>query len=430
MERAVDARLETTRARPSPSKLEFARFSLWAGVVGFGGGLSVLAILRSRAVTEKGWVTEREFDNTATVAQMLPGGAAANALALLGMRFFGTEGAVGAYATFIFPGFVAILALAGFYTRLAGAPHVQAFLGGLNAAVAGIVAAITLQMIRSSVARFWQVGVAGVALALSLEGGGSPGEVALLGICAGLFLDVAMKRARLARTRKARAASPPVALPDEGEPLRRRGASELQGDATAGRDASELRSGVLVPLAVALAMTAGAGMLLSLFILFLRTGLGAYGGGFAIVPHLQATLVGGGELTDRQFADAVAIGKLTPGPVLLMATFIGYVKEGLAGALVATAAIFAAPLVLTIALGRWLARHRSRRSVRAALRGLTPAVVGMMAAAALTLAMSLDGTRELAIAVAVGMTLTRFRVNPVLMLVIGGAAGALLSRVG
>lgn len=401
-------------SRTSPSKVEFARFSLWAGVVGFGGGLSVLAILRATAVDRRHWVTDREFDNTATVAQMLPGGAAANALALLGLRFFGTEGAVGAYATFIFPGFAAILALAGFYGRLSAVPHVQALLGGLNAAVVGVVAAITLQMIRTSIGRFWQMGVAGVALAMSLQGDSSPGEVVLLGVGAGLILDLVTKRARLVRTRKVHRPSPPVGLPDEGEPLRKRETTDL----------------TMHPAAVvgaALLAALGSGALLSLALLFVRTGLGAYGGGFAIVPHLQATLVGTGELSAREFADAVAIGKMTPGPVLLLATFIGYLKAGIPGAVTSTVAIFVGPLVLAVVLGRWLARYRSRRVVRAALRGLTPAVVGTMGAAALTLGTGLRGSGELAIAGAVAMTLTRFRVSPVLLMAAGGAVNLLLS---
>jgi len=408
---------DAARAEARPSRTEFGRFALWAGLVGFGGGLSVLGILRSTAIERHHWLTEREFDSTATVAQMLPGGAAANMLSLVGLRFFGPRGAVVGHAAFIFPGFVATLVLAYAYQRLGGVPTADALLGGLSAAIVGIVGSLTLHMVRTSIDRFWQMGIAAAALAMSVEGGASSGEVAFLGIAAGLIVDLGLKRARLARSRRASQPPPPVRLPDEGELM-------------PPPDPPTLRA-VAWPIAsAAVLLTVAGGALFSLGMLFLRTGLGAYGGGFAIVPHLKATLVGTGSLTDRQFADAVAIGKLTPGPVLLMATFIGYVKEGLAGALVATTAIFAAPLVLTIALGRWLARHRSRRSVRAALRGLTPAVVGMMAAAALTLAMSLDGTRELAIAVAVGMTLTRFRVNPVLMLVIGGAAGALLSRVG
>jgi len=264
------------------------------------------------------------------------------------------------------------------------------------------------------VGRFWQMGIAAMALAMSLAGGASSGEIALVGIGAGLVLDLGTKRARLARSR--RGGRREVALPDEGEPF-------------PSSDRGSLRSVAAPALAVALLTVFTGGTLVSLALLFLRTGLGAYGGGFAIVPHLKATLVGSGVLTEREFADAVAIGKITPGPVLLVATFIGYVKSGIAGAIVATAAIFAAPFVLTVALGRWLARYRSRRAVRAALRGLTPAVVGTIAAAAITLAGGLHGPGEIAIAAAVGLTLTRFRVNPALMLALGGVANLLASGV-
>jgi len=407
---------DRVKPRAQPSVQDLLRFGLWMGVVGFGGGLSVVASVRDGAVHRRGWVTEREFDNTATVAQMLPGGAAANALALLGLRFFGAGGALAAYAAFILPGFVATVTLAVLYGSVSGSAPLAALFSGFSAAVVGIVGAITLQMVNSSVGRFWQMGIAAMALAMSLAGGASSGEIALVGIGAGLVLDLGTKRARLARSRRGGGRGREVALPDEGEPF-------------PPPDRGTLQAVVAPALAAALLSALAGGTLLSLALLFLRTGLGAYGGGFAIVPHLKATLVGSGALTEREFADAVAIGKITPGPVLLVATFIGYVKSGIAGAIVSTAAIFAAPLVLTVALGRWLARYRSRRMVRAALRGLTPAVVGTIAAAAITLASGLSGPREIAIAAAVGLTLTRFRVNPTLMLALGGVANLLASGV-
>jgi chromate transporter len=113
-----------------------------------------------------------------------------------------------------------------------------------------------------------------------------------------------------------------------------------------------------------------------------------------------------------------------------MATFIGYLIHGPLGALVATLAIFSGPLVLVVAVGGWLARVRSRRPIRAALRGLTPAVVGLMCAAALTLGQSLEGTPELAIAAASLLTLVRFRVNPVWIMLLGGVARLGLHVVG
>lgn len=410
-------------ASPAPPSVgALLRASLWLGMVGFGGGVSVLGMIRHLAVERRGWLTEREFANTATVAQMLPGGAAANALAQIGLRMGGIRGALAGYLGFILPGFVAALALAWAYVRFGVAPHAGVILSGFNAGVVGIIAALALQMVRSSVARLWQMGVAVAALLLSVGGGASAGEVAALGIGAGLVMDLVVKRARLARFRRApRKRSPPVALPDEGQRLERRlEQTHPPGEPTKLRALAALGIGVAV----------GKGSLVALALLFLRTGVGAYGGGFAIIPGLHATFVDGGWITAHQLNDAVAVGKLTPGPVLLMATFIGYVARGFPGAVVATVAIFAAPFALVVALGGWLLRMRARRAVRAALRGLTPAVVGLMAAAAITVGASLDGSVEVGIAAAAALTLARFKLNPVLVLVLAGALREAFALVG
>jgi chromate transporter len=405
--------------RVKPSYAALARVSALLGVVGFGGGISVLGQMRDALVVRRRWLTEREFDVTATVSQMLPGGAAANALAYTGLRFHGALGAVVAYTAFIAPGAIVVTVLAALYVNLGVAPRLEPLLAGLNAAVVGVVASITLQMVRTAVARPWQMGVAAAALLFASGGAASAGEVAAFGIGAGLVLDLVMKRFRLARIRRAgRRPSPPVALPDEGTPFLPP-AEHLHPSEEMAAEQSPTRT----PLPAAwLFGPASAGALATMAILLVRAGLGAYGGGFAIIPNLKATALAAHWLTERQFADAVSIGKLTPGPVLLMATFIGYLVHGAIGAFVATIAVFAGPLVLVVAVGAWLARVRSRRSVRAALRGLTPAVVGLMAAATLTLGGSLAGPPDLAIAGAALLTLTRFRVNPVLVMALGGVA--------
>lgn len=407
---------------------ELAQVSLWMGLVGFGGGISVLGTMHDVLVFRRRWLTEREFVTTATVSQMLPGGAAANALAYTGLRFFGPVGAVLAYTGFIAPGALLVTGLAALYVHLGVAPQFQRLFAGLNAAVVGLVAAITLQMVRTAIGRAWQMGVAAVALLLAVGGGAGAGEVAAMGIGAGLVVDLGMKRFRLARFRRhAHPPPPPVALPDEGTPLRR--SSERE---PALREAAEADPppGPGAAAFVWLAGVGSVGALAAMALAFARAGLGAYGGGFAIIPTLQSLVLDHGWITARQFADAVAIGKLTPGPVLLMATFIGYEVHGPLGALVATLAIFSGPLLLVVTVGGWLARVRSRRPIRAALRGLTPAVVGLMCAAALTLGQSLEGPAELAIAAAALLTLVRFKMNPVWIMLLGGLARLGLQVVG
>jgi chromate transporter len=409
-------------ARPRPGTADLFRASLWLGVVGFGGGLSVLANIQALVVAKKRWLTDREFTNTVTVSQMLPGGAAANALAYIGLRFGGWRGALACYGGFVLPGFVAVLALAWAYVRYGTTPNLDSVLGGFNAAVVGVIVSITLKMLRTSVNRLWQMGVAGLALLFSVVGNAPPGEIVLVAIAAGLAVDLGTKRARLASVRKRRKTDvePPVALPEEGHPL----------NPPPEPPVSSPWPVTLLAVLAAVHVTGIDTELLRIGLTFFRTGLGAYGGGFAIVPHLKQVIQARNWLNDREFADAVAIGKITPGPVLLLATFIGYVRHGLAGSLVATVSIFAAPFLLVVIAGSTLDRLRSRRFVRAGLRGLTPAVLGLMAAAAIALGGSLAGDAEVAIAVVVALTLLRFPVNPALMLVVGGAARFLLRTVG
>src|SRR5207245_1257642 len=171
---AIEPPVAATRTRPRLG--DFFRASLLLGVVGFGGGLSVLANIHTLAVTKRHWMTEREFTNTITVAQMLPGGAAANAMAYTGLRFGGLKGAFLGYVGFVVPGWIAVMALAFLYVHFGATPDVATLLGGFNAAVVGVIGAITLKMARTAVGRLWQLGVAAGALLFSVLGEAPPGS--------------------------------------------------------------------------------------------------------------------------------------------------------------------------------------------------------------------------------------------------------------
>jgi len=415
--------------RERPSRRGLFVTALRIGLVGFGGGLSVLSNIDDALVRRRRWLTPREFSHTVTVAQMLPGGAAANALAYVGLRFGGWTGALLGYAGFVLPGAVAALALSVAYVHFGAIPAATQVLAGCNAAVVGVIVAIALKMVRTAVGMPWQMAVAAGALLLCTVGSASPAEVVLLSIAVGVAVDLGARRAlpralgALARLR--------VALPEDGREL---GRAHPEPKAPGEGGPTAIRTpALLCAMALSLALLHAGGLdarLVEMAVVYFRTGLGAYGGGFAVIPHLKAMVASHGWATDRQFTDAVAIGKLTPGPVLLMATCLGYLQQGLAGAAVATLAIFTAPFLLVVVLGSWLDRMRSRRWVRSALRGLTPAVVGLMAGAAVTLGSGFQDRAEIGIAAATALTLSRFPVNPVWMLVLGGAVRVALAALG
>jgi chromate transporter len=417
------------RERPSRRALFFT--ALRIGLVGFGGGLSVLSNIDDALVRRRRWLTPREYSHTITVAQMLPGGAAANALAFVGLRFGGWSGALLGYLGFVLPGMVSVLVLSVVYAHFGAIPAASQVLAGFNAAVVGIIVAIALKMVRTAVAMPWQMAVAAGALLLCTVGSASPGEVVLLSIFVGVALELGARRA-LPRALGALGVSRNrVALPEDGSELgRAHPALEPPPAGPSSTASSPVLIGVLTLGLVFLHAGGLDARLAEMAVVYFRTGLGAYGGGFAVIPHLKAMVASHGWATDRQFTDAVAIGKLTPGPVLLMATCLGYLQQGLAGALVATVSIFAAPFLLVVLLGTWLDRMRSRRWVRSALRGLTPAVVGLMAGAAITLGSGFQDRAEIGIAAAAALTLARFPVNPVWMLVLGGGVRVVLGALG
>jgi chromate transporter len=205
------------------------------------------------------------------------------------------------------------------------------------------------------------------------------------------------------------------------------GDAEEAGEGDGGRAAegSEGSGGVLrsaAALAAAMPVLAKLGLLLTLASIFLRIGAVTFGGGYVMVPLIESEVVNGhGWLTHREFVEAFALGQITPGPVLVTATFIGYRVAGTLGALVATVSIFLPSLVLTVVAGSSLRRFRSNRQVQAFLRGVTPAVVGLLVAAAWTTARAgIHTWVGLAIALLAAAALVRFRPNP--FLVMAGAA--------
>ena len=136
-----------------------------------------------------------------------------------------------------------------------------------------------------------------------------------------------------------------------------------------------------------LGAAASAATLLALFLFFLKAGAFIFGSGLAIVPFLhQGVVLENHWLSERQFLDAVAVGLITPGPVVITAVFIGYLVGGLPGAIVSGIGIFTPIYFGVVIPGRWFIRHREDRRVRAFVRGATAAVAGAIAGATVVLA--------------------------------------------
>jgi len=171
--------------------------------------------------------------------------------------------------------------------------------------------------------------------------------------------------------------------------------------------------------------------LLRLVWVFAKIGAVVFGGGFVMIPFIQREVVEHyGWLTQQQFVDAIALGQITPGPILISATFIGYKMQGLTGAVVATLAIFLPSFLMTALAARQLSRLRSTPRIAGFLRGVLPAVVAMLVMAAITSGRAtlwLDWRLWL-LTLAALVLLVRYKVDAVYVVVGAGITGFPVER--
>jgi len=388
-----------------PSRLGFFRAALRLGASSFGSSQRMQGPLADALVRGR-WLSEEEHASILRLLDLFPGAPSANTLALAGQRLGGWSWSLLGYLGFVLPGVLVTAALAWMYVRFDLGARLEPMFRGFGGASVGVILALTLRRVRGAVHARWQMAVAGGALLLTVAGKASPTEVVLLGAATGLFVELGLRRRQ--------------AKPDPAPPPPASGAE------------STLRSLVLPVLVAAAAvhLTGLDGQVVEAFVLYFKTGLGAYGGGIAIIPHLSERLDATEWLTRRQFADAVSVGLLTPGPVLLLSSFAGYLHHGWSGAAASTVGLLAAPWALLQLGGGWLARVREHPMVEAAAHGLLPAVVGLMGSAAVVLGTSFHGPAGLGIAAAAALTLVRFDLNPAWVVAAGGVLRLALHLAG
>src|ERR1043165_3182375 len=184
-------------------------------------------------------------------------------------------------------------------------------------------------------------------------------------------------------------------------------------------------------LAVAMPLAAKFALLFTLSAIFLRIGSVTFGGGLVMVPLIESEVVNNHQwLTHQEFADAFALGQITPGPVLITATFVGYRVAGTLGALVATVSIFLPAFVMTIAAASSLRRFRNNKQVQSFLQGVAPAVVGLLVASALSIGRAgIHTWVGVLIMVLAVLTLIRFRPNAFWVIIGAGVLRVLIGLV-
>jgi len=380
------------------------RYFLVLGSTGFGGPIATVGYMQRDLVERRGWLDRQEFLNGVALGQTMPGPLAAQVTMWVGFLQRGALGALAVSLAFIAPSFLFVLAVAVLYAHFSGLPVVQAVFYGVAPGVMAIIAIAAYKLAKLTNRRDLRLWAISAVLAVVTAATGA--EIAVLFLAAGLLMiGLDAPPAFLRRPR----ALPALALP-----------ALLALPARPGRATSTA--------AAALGALASGGTLVALALFFLKTGAFTFGSGLAIVPFLREGVVAQHHwLNDRQFLDAVAMGLITPGPVVITATFIGYLTAGFAGAVVATIAIFV-PIYLGVVLpGRWFVRHKDNPQVQAFVKGATAAAAGALTGATVVLLRQVvvDLT-TLVIAVATLGVLLRFKVKEPYVVLACAAAGIAL----
>jgi chromate transporter len=333
-------------------------------------------------------------------------------------------------AGFILPSMLIMIGLAIVYKHIRAFPDTQRFFHGLNGAVVALILVTAWRMGKNILTRRWQWWLAVLSFLAVATLDATVLEVVLVAGLIGIYIDsfaeTQLKRLRNLRTNARRRSRVRARLAKQ----RRRRRDTKEEPAPEPEASTTLRS--LSVLAVAMPLAAKLSLLFTLSAIFLRIGSVTFGGGLVMVPLIESEVVNNHQwLTHQEFADAFALGQITPGPVLITATFVGYRVAGTLGALVATISIFLPAFLMTIAAGSSLRRFRSNKLVQAFLRGIAPAVVGLLVAAAVSVGRAgIHTWVGLTIMIVAIFILVRFRPNAFWVIFGAGVIRLLLGALG
>ncbi len=371
-------------------------FRQWGrlGVVGFGGPPAHVALLRELCVERRAWIDAPEFEDANAACQLLPGPASTQLAIYCARRVAGIPGGLIGGLAFILPGLVAIIVLAALTLSSAPPDWARGLEAGAGAAVLAVVLRVGYDLARASLAPHAGFRL-GRAVAYLLIG-------ALVTVLAGAGVVLALLTCGLI------------------EVVVRRG--------------PRTATGALAPwpaLAAAAAVSGGVAALPALAWTALKVGALSYGGGFVIVPIMQGDAVDAYHwMTNAEFLNAVALGQITPGPVVQTVAVVGYAAAGLGGAVFAAALAFTPSFVFVLVGFRHFHALRGNATARAFLDGAGPAAIGAIFGAFVPLASGVDLAWQWAVAAGAAVLLFAARLGVMPVILLAAATGALAAVLG
>jgi chromate transporter len=381
------------------------------GCIGFGGPPAHIALLRKLCVDREHWLDATEFEAAISACNLLPGPASTQLAIFCAWRVRGRLGALAGGAAFIVPGLIVILALSVLF--LAGAPPlwVKGTGAGAGAAVAAVAVQAGWNLLQPSWTRAKQAGSSRrIRWALYLLAGGT--AAAAIGPWLVLVLfGCGLTELAIGYPRRTGSPGPPGARPT-------RRITPLPLIMAPGGAARAAGTAVAAGGLAALAWTA------------LKVGALSFGGGFVIIPLMRADAVGHHWMTSSQFLNAVALGQITPGPVVQTVAAVGYAAAGLGGGLLAALIAFSPSFVFVLGGARYFSSLRGNSHAQAFLDGAGPAAIGAILGSAIPLTAALTEPWQLAVLAGAMLLLLAWRRGVVFTLLAAAAAGLIISLAG
>jgi chromate transporter len=320
---------------------DLALYFLRLGALGFGGPVALVGQMERELVGERNWLSKEEMREVIAVCQSLPGPLAIQVGIFVSYLRGGFWGAWAGGWGFILPNFLIVAALGALYVHFGALQSVTAIFYGVSPVVIALILHSCYRLARLGMEDYLQWGIAAACFVVTVV---LQAEIALLFIAAGA-----------------------LGVLYYGKPWRRPPTTAFL---------------VAIPMAPA----ANGAILSKLLLFFLKAGALTFGSGLVIVPFLQQGVVQEhGWLGEREFLIAVAIGMISPGPVVITATFVGYLVAGFWGAVAATIGIFLPSFLLVLIAAPILRRHRANRNVQGFVKGAYAAAIGTILGASVLL---------------------------------------------
>ena len=385
--------------------------SLWSlfwsylkiGSTAFGGFMALISVVQNYLVEKKKLLTNDDMLDGISLASILPGPIAVNVVAYTGYKIRGIPGAIVCFTAVILPSFFLILGLSYAYFSFGNIPAVNNVFMGFIPAVAAIIVVAAINLGKKSLTGKSQYLISLTSMFLLIFVGGFYTTISII-LLSGLLGYLLYNN----KTSSSVSSKNKPVTNKESRP-------------------STALVAILLTTPALLAAIIKFQTILSVKLLAVFSGMSLmlFGGGFVFIPIMQEVVVDSyGWLSHSEFIDGIALGQVTPGPIVISATFIGYKVAGVLGASAATIGAFVPPALLMILCTSYLEKIKTSEVIQAVLKGIRSGVIGMIAAAGYVVASTAEQNFiSLAIFVSALVLLLRFKVEVIFLIPLSGLVG-------